>query len=289
MSLFELIPAIDLLGGQCVRLSQGRYDDATVYDGDPGKVAGGFREAGVTRIHVVDLDGAKAGRPVNREAIAHVVAAAGGVPVQLGGGLRDLAGIEAAFEDGVQRAILGTVALRDPELVKSAAKRWHPGRIVVGIDARDGHGRGRGLARVERDDGRRGGPPLRRRGRGRHRLHRHRPRRHAERGRTWPQTAELADALTIPVIVSGGVASETDIVRSRDARAARHLGRDRRARALHRRRCRCLRRSRGFRGRARRPRRTRTRDADEADHPLSRRRSGPRGEGREVRRPRRLR
>ncbi len=212
MSTFELIPAIDLLGGQCVRLTQGRYDDATVYDGDPGKVAGGFREAGVTRIHVVDLDGAKAGRPVNREAIAHVVAAAGGVPVQLGGGLRDLAGIEAAFEDGVQRAILGTVALREPELVKAAAQRW-PGRIVVGIDARDGRVAVEGwieasettaidLARCFEDvgvaaivytdiarDGMLSGPNL-------------------------EQTASLADALTIPVIVSGGVASETDIVRS---------------------------------------------------------------------------
>ncbi len=87
MSVFELIPAIDLLGGQCVRLTQGSYDEATVYDGDPGKVAGGFRAAGVHRIHVVDLDGAKAGNPANRAAIAQIVAAAGTVPVQLGGGL----------------------------------------------------------------------------------------------------------------------------------------------------------------------------------------------------------
>jgi len=212
MSVFELIPAIDLLGGQCVRLTQGRYDEATVYDGDPGKVASGFRSAGVTRIHVVDLDGAKSGSPVNREAVAAIVAAAGTVPVQLGGGLRDLARIEAAFEDGVQRAILGTVALRDPALVKAAAKRW-PGRIVVGIDARDGRVAVEGwieasettaieVARRFEDagvaaivytdiarDGTLAGPNL-------------------------ESTAELADALSIPVIVSGGVSSETDIVRS---------------------------------------------------------------------------
>lgn len=212
MTVFELIPAIDLLGGQCVRLSQGRYDAATVYDGDPGHVAGGFRAAGVSRIHVVDLDGAKAGSPANREAIAKVVAAAGDVPVQLGGGLRDMAGIEAALEAGIDRAILGTVALRDPDLVKTAA-RAHPGRIVVGIDARDGRVAVEGwleasettaidVARRFEDagvaaivytdiarDGMLSGPNL-------------------------EQTAALADGLGIPVIVSGGVSNEDDIVRS---------------------------------------------------------------------------
>jgi len=212
MNVFELIPAIDLLGGACVRLAQGRYEDATVYDGDPGAVAAGFRSAGVTRIHVVDLDGAKAGSPVNRAAISDIVAAAGPVPVQLGGGLRDHAGIDAALAAGVDRAILGTIALRDPELVKQAAAR-HAGRIVVGIDARDGRVAVEGwtessevtaveVARRFEDagvaaivytdiarDGMLSGPNL-------------------------ASTAELADALTIPVIVSGGVASETDIVRA---------------------------------------------------------------------------
>jgi phosphoribosylformimino-5-aminoimidazole carboxamide ribotide isomerase len=212
VSVFELIPAIDLLGGECVRLTQGRYEEATVYDTDPGGVAAGFREAGVTRIHVVDLDGAKAGSPVNRAAIARIVEAAAGVPVQLGGGLRDLEGIDAALSAGVDRAILGTVALRDPALVKQASAR-HPGRIVVGIDARDGMVAVEGWTEASETtavevgrrfedagvaaivytdiarDGMLSGPNL-------------------------ASTAELADALSIPVIVSGGVSSETDIVRA---------------------------------------------------------------------------
>lgn len=212
MSVFELIPAIDLLAGECVRLTQGRYEEATVYDADPGSVAAGFRSAGVSRIHVVDLDGAKAGHPANLEAIAAIVAAAGDIPVQLGGGLRDHAGIDAALEAGVQRAILGTVALREPDLVKEAAAR-HSGRIVVGIDARDGMvavegwtessettavevGRrfeDAGVAAIVYTDIARDGMLT---------------------GPNLASTAELADALTIPVIISGGVSSETDIVRS---------------------------------------------------------------------------
>ena len=134
---FEVIPAIDLLDGRAVRLAQGRYEDATVYDDRPALVAGRFVAAGATRIHVVDLDGAKAGRPVNGVAIRKVVSAAGRVPVQLGGGLRTLAAVESALELDVDRVILGTAALRDPDLVRDAARRF-PGRIVVGIDAKDG-------------------------------------------------------------------------------------------------------------------------------------------------------
>lgn len=212
MSAFELIPAIDLLGGQCVRLSQGRYDAATVYDGDPGQVAGGFRAAGVSRIHVVDLDGAKAGRPENRDAIAAIVAAAGDVPVQLGGGLRDLAGIETALASGLDRAILGTVALREPELVKAAAAA-HPGRIVVGIDARDGLVAVEGWLEASEataiDVGRRfedaGVAAL---------VYTDIARDGMLSGPNLEATAALADALEIPVIVSGGVSNEEDIMRS---------------------------------------------------------------------------
>ncbi len=136
---FELIPAIDLLGGRCVRLAQGDYDRATVYGEDPGATAAEFLAAGTRRLHVVDLDGARAGRAVNRAARAAILAAAvaSGVPVQLGGGLRTLAAIEESLAEGIERAILGTAALRDPPLVREAA-RLFPGRIAVGLDARAG-------------------------------------------------------------------------------------------------------------------------------------------------------
>jgi phosphoribosylformimino-5-aminoimidazole carboxamide ribotide isomerase len=129
---FELIPAIDLLGGRCVRLVQGRYDEATVYDADPAGVAHALQ-----RLHVVDLDGAKLGRPGNTGAVRAILDAAKGVPVELGGGIRTLAAVEEWLALGVDRVVLGTAALRDPELVQGAARRF-PGRIAVGIDARDG-------------------------------------------------------------------------------------------------------------------------------------------------------
>jgi phosphoribosylformimino-5-aminoimidazole carboxamide ribotide isomerase len=137
MSAFELIPAIDLLGGCAVRLVQGRYDAATVYDADPAAVAARFAAAGLARLHVVDLDGAKLGRPGNTAAVKAILAAAKGVPVELGGGIRTPAAIEEWLALGVDRAVLGTAALRDPALVKDAAHRF-PGRIAVGIDARGG-------------------------------------------------------------------------------------------------------------------------------------------------------
>ncbi len=213
MSGFEVIPAIDLLDGSCVRLTQGRYDEATVYGDDPGAVAGGFAARPIKRLHVVDLNGAKAGRPVNEDGIRSIVKATGpDIPVQLGGGIRNLESIETSFAMGVQRVILGTVALRDPELVRSAAARF-PGRIVVGIDAKEGRVAVEGwletseataieLARRFEDagvaaivytdisrDGMLTGPNL-------------------------ASTVELARAISIPVIVSGGVSSEQDIVDS---------------------------------------------------------------------------
>jgi phosphoribosylformimino-5-aminoimidazole carboxamide ribotide isomerase len=209
-SPFEVIPAIDLLGGEAVRLAQGDYDRATVYDADPGNVAGRFAEVGIRRLHVVDLEGAKAGRPVQAESVRRILEAVGGVPVQLGGGIRSLDGIEEALGWGLDRVILGTVALRDPALVKEAAAR-HPGRIVVGIDARDGRVAVEGwleasettaveLAKRFEDagvaaivytdiarDGMLTGPNL-------------------------ESTAALARAIGIPVIVSGGVAENRDVV-----------------------------------------------------------------------------
>lgn len=131
-----LFPAIDLKGGQCVRLLRGEMSAATIFNDDPAAQAKSFVAAGCRWLHVVDLDGAFAGKPMNRGAVEAIVAAAG-VPVQLGGGIRDRRTIDAWLERGVARIILGTVALSAPDLVKEAC-RAHPGRIVVGIDARQG-------------------------------------------------------------------------------------------------------------------------------------------------------
>jgi phosphoribosylformimino-5-aminoimidazole carboxamide ribotide isomerase len=214
MAGFELIPAIDLLDGSCVRLTQGRYDQSTLYDPDPAAVAARFAAHGIPRLHAVDLDGARSGHLVNREAIRRIAAAAGEVPVQLGGGIRDLEGIEAALELGVQRVILGTAALRDPELVKQGARRF-PGQVVVGIDARDGmvavegwleasrasalelakRFEDAGVAAIVSTDIARDG---------------------TLQGPNFEATAELAESVNIPVILSGGVASEKDLVRAAD-------------------------------------------------------------------------
>ena len=137
MARFELIPAIDLLDGRCVQLVQGRYEEPRIFGDDPAEVAAGFAAHAIPRLHVVDLDGAKAGRPCNSASVRRIVERMGDVPVQLGGGLRTLGAVEEALGVGVSRAILGTVALRDPELVHEAARRF-PGRIAVGIDAREG-------------------------------------------------------------------------------------------------------------------------------------------------------
>lgn len=206
---FELIPAIDLLGGEAVRLSQGRYEDFTVYDSDPAKVADRFAAAGIRRLHVVDLEGAKTGRPVQGASIKRILEAVGAVPVQLGGGLRTLEGIDTALGWGLDRVILGTAALRDPELVKRSAAQY-PGRIVVGIDAREGRVAVEGwleasettaidLAKRFEDagvaaivytdiarDGMLTGPNI-------------------------EATVALADSIGIPVIVSGGVATNEDV------------------------------------------------------------------------------
>jgi phosphoribosylformimino-5-aminoimidazole carboxamide ribotide isomerase len=131
-----LFPAIDLKDGACVRLRRGEMDSATVFNPDPAAQARAFAVAGFEWLHVVDLNGAFEGRPVNAEAI-RAIRAAVDLPVQLGGGIRDRAGIEFWLEAGITRAILGTAALRDPALVKQAA-RAYPGRVAVGIDARDG-------------------------------------------------------------------------------------------------------------------------------------------------------
>ncbi len=131
-----LFPAIDLKDGACVRLKLGLMDQATVFNADPADQARAFAVAGAEWIHVVDLNGAFAGRPVNAAAVEAILATVE-VPVQLGGGIRDMATIEAWLERGVRRVILGTVALKDPALVKAACRRF-PGQVAVGIDAKGG-------------------------------------------------------------------------------------------------------------------------------------------------------
>jgi phosphoribosylformimino-5-aminoimidazole carboxamide ribotide isomerase len=131
-----LYPAIDIRGGRCVRLIEGDFNRETSYDDDPSAAARRWEEAGAEWLHVVDLDGAVEGRSVNRDAIAKIRAAVD-IPIQLGGGLRELTDLDDAFGAGIDRLILGTVALREPELVMSAVARWD-GRIAVALDARDG-------------------------------------------------------------------------------------------------------------------------------------------------------
>jgi phosphoribosylformimino-5-aminoimidazole carboxamide ribotide isomerase len=132
----QIIPAIDIKDGRCVRLYQGNYDDVTVFDHDPVAVARRWEQLGAQRIHVVDLDGAKAGRPVNAQIVFAIVRAVQ-VPVQLGGGLRDVGTVESALNLGIERAILGTAAVRDPHLIANLVQRYGE-RVVVGVDARDG-------------------------------------------------------------------------------------------------------------------------------------------------------
>jgi phosphoribosylformimino-5-aminoimidazole carboxamide ribotide isomerase len=138
----DLYPAIDLRDGKCVRLVQGDYSQETVYGGDPVAVAQEFEEDGAPWIHVVDLDAARTGRPENREVVA-AIAGAVGVPVQSGGGIRDEFSASALLDSGVARIVIGTAALEEPRLVRRLASR-HPGRIAVGLDARDGEAAVRG-------------------------------------------------------------------------------------------------------------------------------------------------
>jgi len=131
-----LFPAIDLKNGEAVRLQQGDMTRATVFSRDPAAQARAFAEQGFTYLHLVDLDGAFAGKPVNAAAVERIIATVK-IPVQLGGGIRDRATIDAWLDKGIARVIVGTAAVRDPALVKAAA-RAYPGRVAVGLDARDG-------------------------------------------------------------------------------------------------------------------------------------------------------
>jgi phosphoribosylformimino-5-aminoimidazole carboxamide ribotide isomerase len=203
-----LFPAIDLKDGQCVRLLRGDMGQVTVFNDDPASQAGTFLAQGFEWLHLVDLNGAVSGKPVNRAAVASILEAVD-IPVQLGGGIRDAATIDLWLDQGIRRVILGTAAIENPDLVRESCRR-HPGRIVVSIDARDGyvaaHGWTRtstvkaldlalrveeaGVAAIVFTDIDRDG---------------------AMGGVNIDATVDLAWALQIPVIASGGVSSLADL------------------------------------------------------------------------------
>lgn len=215
-----LFPAIDLKDGVCVRLYKGEMTQATVFNASPADQAARFVVAGCRWLHVVDLNGAFAGRPVNADAVAAILAVAhdNDVEVQLGGGIRDMATIEDWLGRGVSRVILGTAALRDPQLVKDAC-RLHPGRIAVGIDARDGRVAVEGWAEtseVTAED-----LALRFADAGVSAIvHTDISRDGALQGANVVASARLAEACGIPVIVSGGVAGLADIAAVAATRAS---------------------------------------------------------------------
>jgi len=213
-------PAIDLKDGKCVRLRRGEMDQATIYAADPGAQARAWQDAGFRWLHVVDLNGAFAGHPVNADAVQAILNKIS-IPVQLGGGIRDMAGIRAWLDSGVARVILGSAAAKNPPLVLQACKAF-PGRVAVGIDARDGFAATEGWAEtssmpavdlalrfedagvsaiIYTDIGRDG----------------------MLTGLNLEQTVTLATRVTTPVIASGGVGSLADLAALKDAAAGTRI------------------------------------------------------------------
>jgi phosphoribosylformimino-5-aminoimidazole carboxamide ribotide isomerase len=205
-----LFPAIDLKEGRCVRLIQGDMAQATVFNDDPAAQAAEFAAQGFSWLHLVDLDGAFAGRPMNASAVEAILARIT-VPVQLGGGIRDMKTVEGWLSRGVRRIIIGTAAVRDPGFVREAARRF-PGQIAVGIDARDGRVAVDGWARLSEmsaeDLGRRfedaGVSAV---------VYTDIARDGVLKGLNIEATLALGHALSIPVIASGGLASLDDVRR----------------------------------------------------------------------------
>jgi len=216
-----LFPAIDLKGGQCVRLEQGDLARMTVFNADPSAQALAFERQGFEYLHVVDLDGAFAGKPVNAAAVEALLKVIR-MPVQLGGGIRDLATVEAWLTRGIRRVIIGTAAVRDPQLVKDAAKKF-AGRVAVGLDARDGKVAVQGWAESSEltvlDMARRfedaGIAAI---------IFTDIARDGLLRGLNLDATIALADAISIPVIASGGLASIADVKALLEPRAKKLEG-----------------------------------------------------------------
>jgi phosphoribosylformimino-5-aminoimidazole carboxamide ribotide isomerase len=221
MEAVILFPAIDLKDGQCVRLQQGDMARATVFHADPAAQAQAFAAQGFTYLHLVDLDGAFAGKPVNQAAVERILAKVK-CKVQLGGGIRDTATVEAWLEKGVTRVIIGTAAVRDPPFVKQAA-RDYPGRVAVGLDARDGKVAVEGWAETSElsalDIARRfedaGVTAI---------IYTDIARDGMLKGLNLDATIALADAISIPVIASGGLASIEDVKRLLEPRARKLEG-----------------------------------------------------------------
>jgi phosphoribosylformimino-5-aminoimidazole carboxamide ribotide isomerase len=216
-----LFPAIDLKNGQCVRLEQGDMARATVFNLDPAAQAANFAAQGFEYLHVVDLDGAFAGKPVNAHAVEAMLAKIT-MPVQLGGGIRDLRTVEAWLDKGITRVIIGTAAVRDPDFVRSAAKKF-PGRVAVGLDARDGKVAVEGWAQTSEvtaleiaqrfEDA--GVAAI---------IFTDIARDGLLKGLNLDATVALANRISIPVIASGGFASIDDVKALLDPRAKRLAG-----------------------------------------------------------------
>lgn len=204
-----VIPAIDLKDGQCVRLKQGRMEDSTVFSDDPVKTAGHWRAQGARRLHLVDLNGAFAGTPVNGEVVQAIARAYPDLPLQIGGGIRDLDTIARYLEVGVSYVIIGTKAVKEPAFVAQACREF-PGRVIVGLDANDGMVATDGWAQVSNvhvidlarqfaDDGVEAI------------IYTDIARDGMMQGVNVPATVALAEATRIPVIASGGVSRIEDI------------------------------------------------------------------------------
>ena len=221
MEAVILFPAIDLKNGQCVRLEQGDMARATVFNLDPAAQARSFAAQGFEYLHAADLDGAYAGKPMNAPAVEAMLKAVS-IPVQLGGGIRDLDTVEAWLAKGIARVIIGTAAVRDPELVKGAAKKF-PGRVAVGLDARDGKVAVEGWARTSQvtaleiaerfEDA--GVAAI---------IFTDIARDGLLKGLNLDATIALAERISIPVIASGGFASIEDVKAMLTPRAKKLAG-----------------------------------------------------------------
>lgn len=216
-----LFPAIDLKDGLAVRLQQGDMERATIFNRDPADQAQAFERAGFEYLHIVDLDGAFAGKPVNGSAVDRILEATN-IRVQLGGGIRNMATVRGWLDKGVDRVIIGTAAVRDPALVREAAATF-PGRVAVGLDARDGKVAVQGWAEASEltalDIAKRfedaGVAAI---------VYTDISRDGMLKGINWDATIALADAISIPVIASGGLASIDDVKTMLEPRAAKLEG-----------------------------------------------------------------